>query len=178
MNSRLRRRVSRAVNMALEQESKKRRDGSVQLRDRTDWLESEREKQSGGQSKMWTSGASGRFRGPGSSRVKDGIPGIGEASSCEVFQSTINCFSIRWCSRISWALKSVTAIWVAEKRRSSAAVRCGAWWSCHSNVAGGEEQLVSLQLTTATSSCFVGLVKFPGVEGKRRNEKAISAGQR
>ena len=89
--------------------------------------------------------------------------------------------------------ESVTAIRAAEKRRSSAAVRCGA---CHSNVASGEEELASLQSTTATSSCFVGLVekrgtsggsvrergvasiKFPVVEGKRRNEEAISAGER
>ena len=52
--------------------------------------------------------------------------------------------------------ESVTAMWAAEKRRSLAAVRCGA---CHSNVAGGEEELGSLQSTTATSSFFVGLVE-------------------
>ena len=39
-----------------------RRVGSTQ-RDRIDWLESEREKQRGGQSNMWTSCASGSVRG-------------------------------------------------------------------------------------------------------------------
>ena len=61
-------------------------------------------------------------------------------------------------------------------------------------MAGGEEELVSLQLMTATSSCFfwareetgasgdpvrergVASIKFPMVGAKRRNEKAISAG--
>ena len=68
LNSRLRRRVSRAVNMALEQESKRWRDGLIKLRDRIDWLESERENQRDGQSSMWASGASGSVRGSGSFR--------------------------------------------------------------------------------------------------------------
>ena len=50
--------MSRAVSVALEQESKKWRDGLTQLQDRIDRL------QRGGQSKSWTSGASGS-RGPG-----------------------------------------------------------------------------------------------------------------
>ena len=44
LNSRLRRRVSRAVSMALEQESKRWREGLVRLRDGIDWLESGRDK--------------------------------------------------------------------------------------------------------------------------------------
>ena len=40
LNSRLRRRVSRAVSVALEQESKRWRQGLVRLRERVDWLES------------------------------------------------------------------------------------------------------------------------------------------
>ena len=51
LNSRLRRRVSRAVNVALEQDSKKWKDGITQLQAKIDWL------QRGGQSKIWTSGA-------------------------------------------------------------------------------------------------------------------------
>ena len=37
LNARLRRRVSRAVHVAVEQESKKWREGLVKLRDRIDW---------------------------------------------------------------------------------------------------------------------------------------------
>ena len=58
MNSRLRRRVSRAVSVALEQDSRKWREGLTQLQDRIDWL------QRGGESKTWTSCASGS-QGPG-----------------------------------------------------------------------------------------------------------------
>ena len=59
LNSRFRRRVSRVVSVALEQDSGKWREGSTQLQARIDWL------QRGGQSKMWTSGASGSVQGPG-----------------------------------------------------------------------------------------------------------------
>ena len=60
VNSRLRRRVSRAVSVALEQDSRKWREGLTQLQDRFDWLQLQR----GGQSKMWASGAS-ESQGPG-----------------------------------------------------------------------------------------------------------------
>ena len=55
VNSRLRRRVSRAVSVALEQDSRKWKEGLIQLQDRVDWLQL----QKSGQSKMWASGASG-----------------------------------------------------------------------------------------------------------------------
>ena len=58
LNSRLRRRVSRAVSVALEQDSRKWREGFTKLQARIDWL------QRNGQSKTWTSGASGSH-GPG-----------------------------------------------------------------------------------------------------------------
>ena len=57
VNSRLRRKVARAVTVALEQDSKKWKEGLIQLQDRVDWLQWQ--KGGGGQSKMWTSGASG-----------------------------------------------------------------------------------------------------------------------
>ena len=57
VNSRLRRKVARAVAVALEQDSRKWREGLIQLQDRVDWLQWQ--KGGGGQSKMWTSGASG-----------------------------------------------------------------------------------------------------------------------
>ena len=55
VNSRLRRKVARAVTVALEQDSRKWKEGLIQLQDIVDWLQW----QKGGQSKMWTSGASG-----------------------------------------------------------------------------------------------------------------------
>ena len=64
LNSRLRRRVSRAVNVALEQDSKKWKDGITQLQAKIGL-------QRGGQSKMWTSGASGSVQGPGFSWGED-----------------------------------------------------------------------------------------------------------
>ena len=67
LNSRLRRRVSRAVSMALEQESKRWREGLVRLRERREWLESGRD-QRDGQNSMWISGASGSVPGSGSFR--------------------------------------------------------------------------------------------------------------
>ena len=57
VNSRLRRKVARAVTVALEQDSRKWKEGLIQLQDRVDWLQWQ--KGGGGQSKMWTSGASG-----------------------------------------------------------------------------------------------------------------------
>ena len=57
VNSRLRRKVARAVIVALEQDSRKWKEGLIQLQDRVDWLQWQ--KGGGGQSKMWTSGASG-----------------------------------------------------------------------------------------------------------------------
>ena len=59
--------MSRAVSVALEQESKWWREGLVRLRDRIDWLESGKD-QRNGQSSMWTSGASGSVPGSGSFR--------------------------------------------------------------------------------------------------------------
>ena len=67
--------------MALDQESKKWREGLVRLRDRIDWLESGRD-QRDGQNSMWTSGASGSVRGSVLSGVEVGIPGVGATSSC------------------------------------------------------------------------------------------------
>ena len=55
VNSRLRRKVARAVSVALEQDSRKWKEGLIQLQDRVDWVQW----QKGGQSKMWASGASG-----------------------------------------------------------------------------------------------------------------------
>ena len=57
VNSRLRRKVARAVTLALEQDSRKWKEGLIQLQDRVDWLQWQ--KGGGGHSKMWTSGASG-----------------------------------------------------------------------------------------------------------------------
>ena len=57
VNSRLRRKVARAVAVALEQDSRKWKEGLIQLQDKVDWLQGQ--KGGGGQSKMWTSGASG-----------------------------------------------------------------------------------------------------------------------
>ena len=59
--------MSRAVSVALEQESKMWREGLVGLRDRIDWLESGKN-QRYGQGSMWTSGASGSVPGSGSFR--------------------------------------------------------------------------------------------------------------
>ena len=57
VNSRLRSKVARAVTVALEQNSRKWKEGLIQLQDRVDLLQWQ--KGGGGQSKMWTSGASG-----------------------------------------------------------------------------------------------------------------------
>ena len=57
VNCRLRRKVARAVAVAVEQDSRKWKEGLIQLQDRVDWLQWQ--KGGGGRSKMWTSGASG-----------------------------------------------------------------------------------------------------------------------
>ena len=57
VNSRLRRKVARAVAVAVEQDSRKWKEGLIGLQDRVDWLQWQ--KGGGGSSKMWTSGASG-----------------------------------------------------------------------------------------------------------------------
>ena len=87
VNSRLRRKVARAVTLGLEQDSRKWKEGY--------WLQWQ--KGGGGQSKMWTSGASGsQDHGLFTSVMGFGTTRIGENSSCNISQAPSIVSQIRW----------------------------------------------------------------------------------
>ena len=68
VNSRLKRRISRMVRVALDQEAMRRRDGGQRPRSEVEWLE-QRKQQRGGRGNLRTSGdpAGYQDKGPGSS---------------------------------------------------------------------------------------------------------------
>ena len=115
VNSRLRRKVARAVAMTVEQDSRKWKEGLIGLQDRVDWVQWQRG--GGGSSKMWTGGASGsQDHGLFSNGVRDNLDW---GKTVHVISSSpVSCFpNSLVCNGIERVLLSL------EQR--------GSWFNCY-----------------------------------------------